>query len=108
MVPRTLFLRAAYDSIPFGVYRDTVLIEAPDASNSPYALPIVFSADVSSGVGSQLWQTPAESFPVKPNPFNASVLIEWTRPDQRNVSLTIFDVLGRKIHTEERTDGRFL
>lgn len=39
--PRAISLRADYDLIPFGVDEDAVWIEAPEASDSPYALPIL-------------------------------------------------------------------
>lgn len=34
-----------------------------------------------------------------PNPFNASVTIEYALPEQSNVEIDIFDLLGRKIDT---------
>jgi hypothetical protein len=88
VVPQTVILRAAYDSIPFGVYEATVFIEAPDASNSPYALPIVFTADVHSGAGGQDESVVSPDLRIRPNPFNDNVLIEWTHAGAEPVTLS--------------------
>jgi hypothetical protein len=107
-VPRSLTLRAGYDTIPFGVYEDTVWIEAPAASNSPYALPIIFTADVVSATPGE---TPSPAAPehlgVRPNPFNSNVLIEWSGGTGVTARLEIFDLLGRRVLTKDVTGGRF-
>ena len=38
-------------------------------------------------------------FPNHPNPFNPVTTIKYALPEQSNVQLTIFDLLGRKINT---------
>ena len=43
-----------------------------------------------------------------PNPFNQSTLIEFTLPQQQQLALTIFDILGRKlfeIYNQEMSSG---
>lgn len=108
VVPALVTLRAGYDSIPFGVYQDTVWIEALEASNSPYALPIVFTADVvSSTHEGEAAARPIDFLVGRPNPFNGSVLIEWSNGEASEVTLEIFDLLGRLVLRRAILDSRF-
>ncbi len=106
LTPWTITLRAAYDSIPLGVYQDTVWIEAPEASNSPYALPIVFTADVISGLGEPGYEAPSPVLLARPNPFNASVLMQW-QGMAGGTEIEILDVLGRLVDRRHVTGGTY-
>lgn len=105
--PQAVSFRAAYDSIPYGVYQDTVWIEAPDASNNPYALPILFTADVTSSVTEAAASVPATNLVARPNPFNASVLIEWAGTPPAG-TVEVFDVLGRSVLKQAASSDRFI
>jgi len=90
---------------------------APKRKDIKYALVHVHTLDTgSSGTGPQLApKTPSQAanlLPTEfalhqnyPNPFNPSTQIKFDLPEASNVSLVVYDVLGRKV--VELADGFF-
>ncbi len=66
------------------------------------------------GVGIEQVSTVPQDFSLSqnyPNPFNPTTKIEFGLPHQSNVSLKIYDIIGRKVATvlnEEKSAGRFV
>jgi hypothetical protein len=92
-------IRANTDSLPLGVYWDSLAVRSADAANSPLWLPLMLTVDVTSEAGERPPAIAGRELIVYPNPFNASVLAEWVQAEEGPFRLAIYDVLGRLVHT---------
>lgn len=89
-------------------------LEPDDVSLASDHLPLVCDFTLKNTVGINNENNIPNKFSVLyqnyPNPFNPSTKISYSIPEQSNVSLKIFDVLGREISTlvnEEQASGNY-
>jgi hypothetical protein len=99
LTPGVVVIRANTDSLPLGVYWDSLAVRSAEAANSPLWLPLMLTVDVRSELDENPQEIGIGELIVYPNPFNASVLAEWPQAEEGNYRLTIYDVLGRRVHT---------
>ena len=77
------------------------LVGSPTNNDNAWQTPTVWSStwigESSVGVGDEIIPLTYALHPNYPNPFNPVTHIQFTIPEQTNVKLQIFDVLGRRV-----------
>ncbi|MBM3436265.1 MAG: T9SS type A sorting domain-containing protein, partial [Bacteroidetes bacterium] len=81
--------------LPLGDYEGTIYISSNDPENSFLELPVHFHVDYASGLINGKFDEPVIT--VLPNPFKEEVSIEFIINQSANISLSIFDALGKKV-----------
>jgi hypothetical protein len=110
----TLFVDYHLQSIACGDLADSPCIDAghPDSTDGELSCVAGLGTPRSdmgafggrgniTGIGDESEVTPSFSLPIMnyPNPFNAQTKIQYYLPKPSNVTIEIFDILGRKIRT---------
>ncbi len=98
--PMAVLVIADVSGLDPGSYAATITISAPGATN-PTSL---ISTDLS--VGTEVQALDSENLPTSfaleqnyPNPFNPTTDIRFDVPVRSHVTLTIYNVIGQKVHT---------
>ncbi|MDP2301608.1 MAG: T9SS type A sorting domain-containing protein, partial [Ignavibacteria bacterium] len=65
----------------------------------------ILTNNIQSGITDSAIPSTIELLDNYPNPFNGSTIIDFRIPERRNINLSVYDVLGRKITT--LADGEF-
>lgn len=93
-----------YDiSFTHPLYQDTVVSSVPATLDFSTALDVVMDPHTETDDNDASAPTRFALLQNYPNPFNAETVIKFSLPQSRNISLTIYDLLGKKILT--LTDG---
>jgi len=83
------------DIVPDSIYQAQVIIN----NNSPITPTIPVTVDVRSGIDDKVSDLP-ERFALYqnyPNPFNPSTSIKFALPEQSDVTIEIFNILGQRV-----------
>lgn len=106
ITPSALVIRPDSDTLALGLYVDTLRLNSPDASNTPLSIPLFLTIDLSTDIGQVDGSHPGLELKIFPNPFNASMLAEWTPIKSGIFSVQIYDVMGRLISESQGTAVR--
>jgi hypothetical protein len=82
-----------------GTYTGTVFLETNDPTTPSVTVPVsmeVQPTGINQGNNLPVEFSLSQNYP---NPFNAQTIIQYSLPKQSDVSIDIFDILGRKIET---------
>jgi hypothetical protein len=94
-----------------GDYYSAVIIISNDPFNSQVIVPVHMLVSTTAGVENDyLIPTVFNLYQNYPNPFNPSTKIKYSIPQQFNVVIKVFDILGNEIETlvnEEKQAGAY-
>lgn len=95
------------NSMSYDLHETSTVTVTPESENTDYVL-LLGSADYVDSEQSEVVPDEVKLLPNYPNPFQGQTTLRFTLPEQQEVRLVIYDVLGRAVRTlvnEQKQSG---